>query len=138
MLRTLMCGVAMNSTDNQRQITERDQFGRFTVGNPGRPYGAKGKTSREALERIKLMKEAAIQKLWESVNMGERWAIELVLSKVLPTGRTIELEGLTPHDVKAALIAGDISPDEAKAMSSVTKNISEMEFLEQMRARFSG
>ncbi|HEU5046538.1 MAG TPA: hypothetical protein VFT64_01705 [Rickettsiales bacterium] len=126
----------MSYTDNQREITGRDVQGRFAAGNPGRPYGAKGKTSREALERIKLMKETAIQKLWESVNIGERWAIEFVLSKVLPASRTIEFEGLTTEDIKAALISGDISPDEAKAISGITRDISEMEFLKRMRSRF--
>lgn len=126
----------MNLTDNKREITGRDTSGRFAVGNPGRPYGAKGKTSREALEQIKWMKNGAIQKLWEAVNSGERWAIEFVLSKVLPTSRTIEFEGLAPEDIRAALIAGDISPDEAKAISTVAKNTNETEFLAQMRARF--
>ncbi len=126
----------MNDTDNKREITARDQYGRFITGNSGRPYGAKGKASREALEQIKMMKAGALQKLWEAVIAGERWAIELVLSKVLPNSRTIEFEGLTPQDIKEAVICGDISPDEAKALSSITKNISEMEFLEQIRARF--
>lgn len=126
----------MPNTDNKREITGRDPFGRFTVGNTGRPYGAKGKTAREALEHIKWMKDGAIQKLWEAVYAGERWAIEFVLSKVLPASRTIEFEGLTPEDIRVALMSGDISPDEAKAISTATKNTSEMEFLEQMRARF--
>lgn len=126
----------MLHTDNKREITGRDTLGRFSIGNPGRPYGAKGKTSREALEHVKLMKEAAIQKLWEAVNTGERWAIEFVLSKVLPASRTIEFEGLAPEDIRMALMAGDISPDEAKMISTIIKNISEMEFMEQMRGRF--
>lgn len=117
----------MSTTDNQREITGRDPTGRFAAGNPGRPYGAKGKTSREALERIKLMKDGAIQKLWEAVNMRERWAIEFVLSKVLSATRAIEFEGLESEDIKAALMSGDISPDEAKAISNVIKNANEME-----------
>ncbi len=127
-----------NYTDNKREITGRDHFGRFAVGNPGRPYGAKGKTSREALECIKQMKDGAIYKLWEAVNRGERWAIELVLSKILPSSRTIEFEGLSTEDIKSALASGDITPDEAKNISVTVKTISEMDFLEQMRARFKG
>jgi len=120
----------MSYTDNKREITGRDSSGQFTTGNPGRPYGAKGKASREALERVKLMKEGAIQKLWEAVNAGERWAIELVLSKVLPAGRTIDFEGLAAEDIKAALIAGDITPDEAKAASSAATKIHQVRMLE--------
>lgn len=125
-------------TDNKPHFTGRDLSGRFATGNPGRPYGAKGKISRAALEQVKWMKDGAIQKLWEAVNAGERWAIEFVLSKVLPASRTIEFEGLGPEDIRAALMSGDISPDEAKALSIVTKNTDETEFLEQMRARFGG
>lgn len=126
-----------DNTDNQRENTGRNPDGRFTFGNPGRPYGAKGKTSRETLERVKLMREAAIQKLWESVNKGERWAVQLVLSKVLPTSRTIEFEGLTPQDIKAALASGDISPDEAKMITTIARNLSDLEFLELLRGRRS-
>lgn len=114
-------------TDNQPHLTGRDIVGRFAAGNPGRPLGAKAKVSREVLEQIKLMKDGAMQKLWEAVNMRERWAIEFVLSKVLPANRTIEFEGLESEDIKAALMSGDISPDEAKAISTVMKNANEME-----------
>lgn len=126
----------MSYIDNKPHFTGRAPSGRFTTGNPGRPYGAKGKVSREALEQIKWMKDGAIQKLWEAVNAGERWAIEFVLSKALPANRTIEFEGLTPEDIRAALMSGDISPDEAKTISIITKNTSEIEFLEQIRTRF--
>lgn len=125
----------MKVTDNKQNLTGRDELGRFAAGNPGRPYGSKGKTSRDTLERIKLMNEGAIQKLWEAVNNGERWAIELVLSKVLPASRTIEFEGLTSKDVLTALVSGDISPDEAKTISATLNNIKEGDFLEKMRTR---
>ena len=128
----------MNNADNKRNLTGRDTLGRFSIGNPGRPHGSKGKISRVALERIKLMNEGAIQKLWEAVNKGERWAIELVLSKVLPASRTIEFEGVTSADIITALVSGDITPDEAKSISSALKNIKESDFLEQARARSCG
>lgn len=127
----------MSNTDNQRENTGRNTDGRFAAGNPGRPYGAKGKASREALEYIKAMKPTALQKLWESVSKGEKWAVQLVLSKVLPTSRTIEFEGLTPQDIKAALAAGDISPEEAKMITNITRNLSDLEFLELIRGRRS-
>lgn len=125
----------MMNTDNQRQFTGRDDNGRFTAGNPGRPLGAKGKTSKEALERVKLMKDGAIEKLWEAVNAGERWAIELVLSKVLPSGRTLELEGVAPHDLENALQAGEISFDEAKTLSATLKSIKEIQELDEIADR---
>lgn len=125
----------MDQSDNQRKITERDAFGRFAEGNSGRPLGAKGKASREVLENIKSMKGDALKKLWEALSRGERWAVEYVLSRVLPEQRTIEFEGVTPDDIRTALKAGDISPDEAKALANVAKNLGEMEMLEMIHSR---
>lgn len=127
----------MRHTDNQRQITGRETNGRFAKGNSGRPKGAKGKTSKEALERVKAMKDGAIQKLWEAVNHGERWAIEFVLSKVLPTGRTLELEGVAPHIVENAVMDGEISFDEAKNLASTLRSLKEMQELDEIATRLS-
>lgn len=125
----------MDYTDNKRGISGRDGMGRFTEGNQGRPKGARGKTSRAALEQVKSMQEGAMQKLWEAVQAKERWAVEFVLSKVLPGNRTIEFEGITPGDIGEALQAGDISPDEAKSISAAIKNIREMEDIEKIQER---
>jgi hypothetical protein len=125
----------VNQSDNERKITGRDAAGRFTHGNAGRPLGAKGKISRETLETVKSMKDGALQGLFTAIGRGERWAVEFVLSKVLPENRTIELEGMSPEDIRAALNAGDISPDEAKALANVAKNLGEMDMLEAIHAR---
>lgn len=125
----------MKESDNQRNLTERDSLGRFAQGNPGRPHGAKAKASRVTLARIKAMEDGAIQKLWEAVLAKEKWAVEFVLSKILPASRTVEFEGVTGADIIAALEAGDITPEEAKSITATIRNLKEMDDIDQIRAR---
>jgi len=121
--------------DNIGSFTERDSLGRFAKGNSGRPFGAKNKASREVLNKVKAMEEGAIQKLWEAVCLGEQWAVTFVLSKLLPNGRTIELEGLTPKDLQEALTCGDISPEEGRILVNILKNLNEIESLDQIKEK---
>lgn len=117
-------------------IAPRDNLGRFQKGGaPGRPFGAKGKKSREALEQIKSFGPAAIQKLWDAVNAGERWAVELVLNKILPTSRTIEFEGLEIDDIREAFKQGSISTSELKDIVSSLEKIANVEEMDQLRER---
>lgn len=125
----------MDTTDNKRQFTGRDAQGRFAAGNTGRPKGAKGKASRETLEQVKAMKDGAIEKLWEAVTIGERWAIEFVLSKTLPSGRTVEFETLEPDDIRAALSGGDISIEESKTLSSTIRSLKELDDMDEIMSR---
>lgn len=83
------------------------------------------------------MLPTALKRLYEAVDRGERYAVELVVSKVLPATRTVELEALTPLDVESALAHGDISPDEGKAFSAALKNLREVENIETIEARVS-
>ena len=122
-------------TDNLRQNTVRDTQGRFTNGNPGRPLGAKNKTPKAVLKQIQAMEQAAVQKLWEAVWSGERWAVEFVLSKILPSQRTIEMENLSARDVKQALQDGDITPEEARTMTLALKPLMELENFELLQER---
>ena len=123
-------------TENQGNSTElRDKQGRFAKGNSGRPLGSRNKTPRAVLNQIKAMDQMAIQKLWQAVCMHEKWAIEFVLNKILPVSRTVELEGLTPDDLRAALSEGDISPDEGKNIAAILKTLREIESLDEIRER---
>lgn len=115
----------------------RENNGRFAVGGPGRPKGAKGKKSREALEAVKSFGPEALQKLWEAVTAGERWAVEFVLEKLLPTSRTIEFEDVTPNDVTEALRNGDISASEAKDISTALAKLAEIGEFAKMQERLA-
>ena len=127
--------------DNIRILSEsgRDQRGRFASvpANIGRPLGAKGQYSREMLRKVKELAPTAFQKLCDALDRGERWGVEFVLNRVLPQSRTIELEGSTVDDVKAALQNGDISTAEAKEMSATLAKLSEISELNDLRGRLA-
>lgn len=133
-------GMDLIMADNARSLSAdngRDQRGRFAAGrgNIGRPVGAKNKVSRDLLAQIKAMGPAAVVKLWEALQNNERWAVEIILSHTLPADRTLEFEGVTPTDVEAALAAGDISPNEAKAIATTIEKLRTIEDLDQIRAK---
>lgn len=113
----------------------RDPRGRFASGNVGRPIGAKNKVSRDLLAQVKAMGPAAVGKLWEAVTANERWAVELVLSHVLPAQRTIEFEGASIEDISTALEVGDITPDEAKTLATALSKLRELSDLDIIRAQ---
>lgn len=115
----------------------RNNDGRFAKGSPGRIKGAKGKKSREALEAVKSFGPDALQKLWEAVHAGERWAIEFVLDKILPTSRTVEFDDVTPDDVTEALRNGDISASEAKDIATALAKLAEIGELAELKSRLS-
>lgn len=116
---------------------ERDSLGRFQKGGaPGRPKGAVGRKSRASLEQIKSFGPQAIAKLWEAVNAGERWAIELVISKIIPTNsRAIEWEGVDIEDAKEALKSGDISISEFRELVSSLAKLVELSELEEIKTK---
>jgi hypothetical protein len=127
--------------DNVRILSEsgRDPRGRFasTPANIGRPLGAKGQYSRDMLRKVKELAPTAFIKLCEALDRGERWGVEFVLNRILPLSRTIEFEGTTVDDVKAALQHGDISTAEAKEMSATLAKLSEIGELNDLRARLA-
>jgi hypothetical protein len=127
--------------ENIRNLSDmgKDQRGRFASGpnNIGRPLGAKGKANREMLQNLKALGPKAFEKLCEALDRGERWGVEYILNRVLPLSRTIELEGTTVDDVKAALKNGDISTGEAKEMSATLAKLNEISDLDDLRERLS-
>lgn len=110
----------------------RDKQGRFLKGSPGRPVGAKNHTPRAVLNQIHAMDSVALQMLWQAVNAREKWAIEYVLSRILPANRTVEFEGLAAEDIVVALTAGDISPDEGKSLAGTLRNLRELENMDEI------
>jgi len=119
-------------SDDVQKKTGRDALGRFAKGNPGRPLGAKNKTPRAVLNQIHAMDNMALQMLWQAVNSREKWAIEYVLSRILPANRTIEFEGISAEDIIVALTAGDISPDEGKSLAGTLRNLRELENMDEI------
>jgi hypothetical protein len=131
----------MSMTDNIRFLPDgRDQRGRFASGptNKGRPVGALAKTSRNLLLQVKALGPTAVEKLTEALANGERWSVELILSHVLPAnGRTIELHGVTPEDVREALASGDLGPSEAASIATTIGKLASVDSLDELRTRLA-
>lgn len=109
----------------------RDERGRWAAGNGGRPVGARGKASRAMLEQIRAMGPLAIVQLSQALNRGERWAVEAVLERILPSDRVIELEAATSADVAEGLAAGDLSPAEAAALATTLVRLHELQAIDR-------
>jgi len=129
----------MNASVNPRFLPTpavlHDPAGRFAKGNPGRPCGAKARHSRTLLAAVKSLGPQAVEKLKEAVERGERYAIELVLSHVLPRDRSLEWEAVEPDDIREAIKAGDIGSDEAARLATAMAKLSEIEDLATLRER---
>lgn len=110
----------------------RSEGGRFAAGNPGRPRGARHKTT-VAIERL-LDKDARsiTRKAVELAKAGDTTALRLCLERIAPVrrGRTIGLPGMpevkTAGDVPgaisfilASLAVGDLTSDEAADVTSI-------------------
>ena len=114
-----------------------DSEGEWIPANIGRPLGAKGQYSREMLRKVKDLAPTAFQKLCDALDRGGRWGVEFVLNRILPQSRTIELEGTSVDDVKAALQSGDISTAEAKELSVTLEKLNDIGELSDLRARLA-
>jgi hypothetical protein len=128
-----MSNVTPMLTDN----IGRDRIGRFTSGpgNIGRPYGAKAKHARELTRLVSAMGPRAVAKLSVALDADKEWAIRLVLQYCLPSGRTIEFEGVEPEDIKQAFINGDLSTDEAKSIATAMEKLKNVQDLDDLRTR---
>lgn len=77
---------------------ERDLRGRFspgTSGNPsGRPPGIKDKRVTVREEWLGPILPEAIEKLHAAVRVGDKWAIELVVTYSLPKPKPVDCEEL--------------------------------------------
>ncbi|MEF2551870.1 hypothetical protein VQ042_10940 [Aurantimonas sp. A2-1-M11] len=111
----------------------RDASGRFTPGNGGRPVGARGKAPRQLLSAIRTMGPVAVERLWRAVHAGERWAIECVLTHILPRDRTIEFDAVTAADIREALASGDLSASEASNIATALAKLHELEIAERSK-----
>lgn len=98
----------------------------FATGNPGRPVGSKNKISNAAMQSVKSMKDDAIEQLKQKVANGDWQAILFVLDRVLPKGRTVELDGVTPNDIASMLTNGEITTAEAKDIAVALAKLAEV------------
>ncbi|TPK17742.1 hypothetical protein [Mesorhizobium sp. B2-5-7] len=109
--------------------------GRFAPGNPGRIPGSKNKISNEAMSAIKDMKDAAIEQLRSKLERGDWDAITFILERILPKGRSVELEDTSPTSIAKALAEGHLTPDETRSIATALKSLQDVTELAEIRAK---
>ena len=109
--------------------------GRFAPGNPGRKPGSKNKISNEALTAIKSMKDVAIEKLRSKLERGDWDAITFILERILPKGRSVELDDTSPATIATALAEGHLTPDETRSIAAALKSLQDVTELAEIRAK---
>lgn len=124
-------------TDNSRISTVVTHLpnGKFAPGNPGRPRGSKNRVSNTALQAVKSMSDDAINQLKSKLASGDWQAICFVLERILPRGRVLELDGVTPEEVMAQMIDGEITTVEAKDLAVALKSLTEISEIGEINNR---
>lgn len=109
----------------------RDNRGRFSGGNPGKPRGARNLSTRQAQILLEGQTEALTEKAIEMALAGDMTALRLCLDRILPARRDRPVEVDLPvvetaadhapalAAVAAAVALGDLAPAEGKAVAEV-------------------
>ena len=109
------CAIAVHTSGvATRELTGRDQAGRFRPGGSGNPSGRpRGSRDRRTVllgELVDGSGEAIVKKLCASAEAGEPWAVRMVIEKILP-----RLERRVDVDIPRVETAGEV----AAAVASV-------------------
>ena len=114
--------------NNDRSTTATATPWRFRPGNPGRPIGARNKATLAALALLEGEAEALTRKAIELALSGDSVALKLVLDRLLPKGRAIQLDlplrtladlDQAADTVRRALAEGTITLDEVGALTNL-------------------
>lgn len=110
----------------------RTEGGRFAAGNPGRPPGARHKTTVAVEKLLDTDARAITKKAIAMAKGGDTTALRLCLERIAPPrrGRTVQVTGMpavtTASDVPAAITviiaavaAGELTTDEANDLTGV-------------------
>lgn len=118
-------------------LAERDQLGRFTPGNGGRPLGARNKTSRAAIMAVTALFDDALNVLRTRLSAGDLAAAKIVLESVLPkNGRAIDFGcDVSPNSIEAALASGAITPAEAQTAANALEKLAGVRDLADLAKR---
>ncbi|WP_166507075.1 hypothetical protein [Frigidibacter mobilis] len=122
-------------TNSDGWSPERGEGGRFLPGQGGRPKGSKNRFAATTMQEIKNLKDAAMTALAAQVVAGNMDAVKFILERIVGRHRMIELDGGTPADVTNALVNGEISSEEAKAIATVVEKLRRVEDLDVLAAR---
>lgn len=129
--------------------TGRDARGRFSTGNPGRPRGARHKTTLAVEALLDGQAEAITQKAIDAALGGDPTALRLCLERIAPVrrGRPVEVdlgELAKPADLTSASLRlleavaqGEITPEEAQAIGRVVETARRAIEIEELEARIA-
>jgi len=111
--------------------TGRDEKGRFVPGNPGRPKGARHKTTVAAMALLDGQAEAITGRCIKQALEGDTTALRLCLERIVPVRRDVplpeglDLSGELARDIDIVLNAvagGLITPSEADALAKILES----------------
>ena len=112
----------MSNDRNYGENTDRQgRPGAFQYGNPGRPRGARNKSTLAAMALLEGEAEALTRKAVELALGGDTVALKLVLDRILPRERPVALNlplrtlgdlDRATEVIRTALARGRISPSE--------------------------
>jgi len=124
-----------DSVEVRRSTADRGPKGRWAEGNPGRKPGSKNKISNDALAAVRSMKDDAIEQLRLRLQRGEWDAITFILERILPKGRSVELDDTSPATIATALAEGHLTPDETRSIAAALKSLQDVTELAEIRAK---
>lgn len=122
-------------------------MGKFTKGESGNPAGRpRGRTPAGKLRReLERGGPAAVRKVIELARGGDLTAIKLVLDRVCPVLRPVDLpapavpaqDGLNAQAqaVVESAMAGIVTPDQAKDLAAVLAQVARIQFITDMEER---
>jgi hypothetical protein len=127
----------------------RDASGRFTVGNSGRPRGARNRVNAEIDQLLEEAAPDAVRTILSAAQYANVAAAEWILNRVAPArkGRTVILDAFPeirgPDDIApalsaiaAAVVDGELSIEEASLAADVLQKF--LDVLERTHRLRSG
>lgn len=124
----------MTDDRNNDPKTARDTSGRFKAGNPGRPRGARHKTTLAVLALMEGEAESITRTCIEAAKAGDLTAIRLVLDRLLPPAKERPLRVKLPDVVSLedvaqaqaailkAVAAGELLPTEGATLAGIVES----------------
>lgn len=124
----------MTDDRNNEAKTGRDTSGRFKPGNPGRPRGARHKTTLAVLALMEGEAESITRTCIEAAKAGDLTAIRLVLDRLLPPAKERPLRVKLPDVVSLedvaqaqaailkAVAAGELLPTEGATLAGIVES----------------
>lgn len=131
----------MKQPDN---AAERKAGGRWKPGQSGNPGG---RSSQTAKLRTKLAagSEAVIKIVMDAAKNGDMQACRLILERMVPAIKPVsepvqfDFTGSTPTDqarsIMAAIAAGDIPPDQGRALIEALASVAKIAELDELSRR---